>query len=204
MRKKIGIVLWILAMILAASLAVGWYEHIQMPDQPKEVSSLTEEGRILVGKVEPAAEKTGEIVSAVPVDTESVSSDASTSVPRPQSEEEVLAEECFIRLNDYRKQMGVKELGWNDRLAEDAKVRAGECVSLFSHTRPDGQKWYSLDTEMMYGENLAKNYFDSESVMKAWAASPGHNANMLDDAFTLCGIAVVKDGNHIYWAQEFY
>ena len=194
-------------MILAASLAIGWYEHVHVLDKPVASASVTEKSEILVGKVDPSAEKSDDKstdASAAASVSAEATEDVSLSVPRPQSEEEVLAEECFIRLNDYRKQMGVKELVWNDRLTEDAKVRAGECVSLFSHTRPNGKKWYSLDMEMMYGENLAKNYFDSESVMKAWSASPGHNANMLDDSFTLCGIAVVKDGKHIYWAQEFY
>ena len=56
----------------------------------------------------------------------------------------------------------------------------------------------------MYGENLAKFYYTSDSVVTAWMASPTHAANIMDINFKTIGIGIFQssDGKW-YWAQEF-
>ncbi len=42
------------------------------------------------------------------------------------------------------------------------------------------------------GENLAKNFSDSQSVVNAWMASPTHRANMIKPGYKEIGFAVVN------------
>ena len=82
-------------------------------------------------------------------------------------------------------------------------VRAQEAASKFSHTRPNGKDWYTVNSELMWGENLAKGYDSAQSVVDAWMASPTHAANILAGDFTTCSIAVFETNGKLYFAQEF-
>ena len=81
--------------------------------------------------------------------------------------------------------------------------RPTEAASKFSHTRPNGKDWYTVNSELMWGENLAKGYDSAQSVVDAWMASPTHAANILADDFTTCSIAVYETNGKLYFAQEF-
>ena len=123
-----------------------------------------------------------------------------------QTEEtyEIAAKEVFEILNKQRKEAGLYELIWSEELKNAAKVRATEIEVLFSHSRPDGTEWWTVNSILMYGENLAKNFNSAKSVMEAWNASPTHKANVMDASFKTVGIAIFcgSDGEW-YWAQEF-
>ena len=83
-------------------------------------------------------------------------------------------------------------------------VRAQECEKKFSHQRPDGTEWYTVNSQIMYGENLAHNYYNANSVVDAWMASPTHRANIETAAYTKMGVAAYKTSSgQWYWAQEF-
>ena len=41
-------------------------------------------------------------------------------------------------VNQQREAAGLSDLTWNDGLAQAAQVRASECATSFSHTRPNG------------------------------------------------------------------
>ncbi len=111
---------------------------------------------------------------------------------------------AFNLVNQQRAASGLSQLTWSDSLSSAALVRAQEIVSTFSHTRPDGSDWWTVNSSIMYGENLAKLYSSADSVVAAWMASPTHAANIMDSNFKTMGIAVyqTEDGNW-YWAQEF-
>ena len=66
-----------------------------------------------------------------------------------------------------------------------------------------GKDWYTVNSELMWGENLAKGYDSAQSVVDAWMASPTHAANILADDFTTCSIAVYETNGKLYFAQEF-
>ena len=61
----------------------------------------------------------------------------------------------------------------------------------------------ALNSELMWGENLAKGYDSAQSVVDAWMASPTHAANILAGDFTTCSIAVYETNGKLYFAQEF-
>ncbi len=114
------------------------------------------------------------------------------------------AQDAVTEVNEIRTENGLSELAWDGKLADAAYVRAQEIVGTFSHTRPDGSAWWTVDSSVMYGENLAKNYNSSSEVVDAWMASPTHQANIMKADYETIGIAVYQsDRGNWYWAQEF-
>ena len=74
----------------------------------------------------------------------------------------------------------------------------------FSHTRPNGSSWYTVNSKIMGGENLAYGYYDANSAVNAWMDSPTHRENILWPEFTKVAISVyAADDGTYYWAQEF-
>ena len=106
-------------------------------------------------------------------------------------------------VNAKRAENGLATLNWSNGLESCAMVRATEAASKFSHTRPNGKDWYTVNSELMWGENLAMGYDSAQSVVDAWRASPTHAANILADDFTTCSIAVYETNGKLYFAQEF-
>lgn len=111
-------------------------------------------------------------------------------------------QEVFAVINTVREMTGMSTFSWSEALAEDASVRARESAALFSHTRPDGRAWYTVDLDRMYAENLACNYFEASDLIYAWLKNPAHFRNLTGD-FRSIGIScyTTPDGN-CYWALE--
>lgn len=115
-----------------------------------------------------------------------------------------VAQDALNDVNAERTANGLTPLTWNTGLEQAAEVRAQECLTDFSHTRPDGSDWWTVNSDLMYGENLAYNYDDAKSLVDAWMASPDHRANILNGEYQTVGIAGHADSNgDYYWAQEF-
>ena len=110
----------------------------------------------------------------------------------------------FNLMNQQRAAQGLAQLAWSNALTNAAQVRAGEIIGTFSHTRPNGTDFWTVDSSCMYGENLAKLYQSADSVYTAWMNSPTHAANIMDGGYKTVGIAISQssDGSW-YWAQEF-
>ena len=112
-------------------------------------------------------------------------------------------EKVGAQVNAIRANSGLHPLTLSASLSSAAQVSAMECERAFSHTRPDGSAWWTVNSTIMYGENLAKNYYDSGSVVAAWMASPTHAANILG-GFNTIGLGLHQTSNGTwYWAQEF-
>ena len=113
-------------------------------------------------------------------------------------------EKVFSFVNEARAKEGFSQLKKSKKLEKDASIRAAEISEYFSHTRPNGEEWYTVDEKHMYGENLAKGYNNAVDVFDAWMKSKEHKENILYPDFKTMGIAVYidKDGN-CYWVQEF-
>ena len=109
----------------------------------------------------------------------------------------------FNLMNQQRAARGLSTLVWSDALTSAAQVRANEITTLFSHTRPNGSAFWTVDSNCMYGENLAKGYSTADAAVAAWMASPTHKANVMDGGFKTCGIAIYEVGGTWYWAEEF-
>ena len=144
--------------------------------------------------------KTG--ASKVYIDDEAIAMAGSLSESDPALIQ--AAQDEFNQINSLRTAAGLSALSWSNDLAEAAYVRSQEIFGTFSHTRPDGSAWYTVNSNVMYGENLAKNFADATSVTNAWMNSSVHKAVIMTAGYKTLGVAIYKgsDGN-LYWAQEY-
>lgn len=119
------------------------------------------------------------------------------------SDSQAAAKAAFDLVNAKRQEAGLGALTWNNGLEQASAVRAVEASQSFSHTRPDGSDWWTVNSSLMYGENLAMGYASADAAVNAWLASPTHKANIMDAEFTSGAIAIHVSNGQWYWAQEF-
>ena len=109
----------------------------------------------------------------------------------------------FNKVNEVRNANGLTSLTWSEGLYKAGLVRATEIVSKWSHTRPNGTDWYTVDANLMYGENLGKGFTSSDDVVDAWMNSASHKDNILY-GFKTMAVSVYKSSDGTYYiAQEF-
>jgi uncharacterized protein YkwD len=122
-------------------------------------------------------------------------------------------------VNNERTAAGLQPVTEDPILDKLAAIRAGETVSLFSHTRPDGRGCFTVfsDYGVTYhgaGENIAAGHENANQVMYmnedsshiGWMYSPGHKANIMNGSYTKIGVAAryVEGSTYkYYWCQLF-
>lgn len=97
-------------------------------------------------------------------------------------------------INAYRAAVGVPALSIDSGLTAIADQRCCDMVvaGTMSH---DGYQTPEI---------IAQNYNSAQSVVDAWAASPGHYAAMTDASYTICGIGCwFEEGGATYWCVTF-
>lgn len=117
----------------------------------------------------------------------------------------VTVQEVYNELNAVRAEYGYDALEWDGALYDCAAVRSVELKSYFSHTRPDGRAWYTVNKKVMYGENLYRSTQnrDAEGIVARWMASPSHRELILDGSYESVGIAGYTENGVSYWVMEF-
>ncbi len=110
-----------------------------------------------------------------------------------------IAPEEVIRLTNIERQSrGLNPLKSDPLLTKAAARKAGDMVArdYWAHVSPTGtQPWFFI-SESGYsyryaGENLARDFSDPASVVKAWMNSPSHRDNLLSNRYQDIGIAVI-------------
>lgn len=101
--------------------------------------------------------------------------------------------------NQERQTHNVGVLKVNEQLNKAAAAKAAYMFkyNFWAHVAPDGTTpWYFFTNagyEYRYaGENLARDFNDSEAVVTAWMNSPSHRENLLNPNYTDIGFAVVN------------
>lgn len=100
-------------------------------------------------------------------------------------------------INDYRETKGLPEVKVDSRLEASAASKAQDMITknYFEHGNP----WKFITKENYKfnyaAENLAINYFSSNSLFNGWKSSPSHNKAMLDDQNQHMGLAFVCNVN---------
>ena len=102
-------------------------------------------------------------------------------------------------INNARIESGLNPLEVSETLAFCAETRAQEAEEKWSHTRPNGEDWYTVDG-MSYGENLARGFSNDKEMFDAWMESPAHRENILCPKFET--VYVSDNGNGVV-ACEF-
>lgn len=117
-------------------------------------------------------------------------------------------------INGYREANGVGPLGMSETLSTTSARHSEDMMSydFFSHRTkessyyPTGswpvdraaQEGYPTDSAYT-AENIAWGQPTPEEVFQEWRLSPDHDANMLDEHYTVTGIG--HDGD--YWTADF-
>ena len=105
-------------------------------------------------------------------------------------------------INVEREKAGLPDLQKNMDLVIAAVIRAQEQEQLFSHTRPDGSEWWTVNSAVCYGENLSKGY-NAKEVTNAWMNSPTHREVIMTN-YNTCGVGIyTAPSGIIYMAAEF-
>ncbi len=124
-------------------------------------------------------------------------------------------ERLFIeKINDYRKDNGLKALKVSISLSEASEMMAKDMKanpSLINHDHKDSAGRYPADRAKLFdytdsvGENLAAGYKTAEKVFEAWKNSTEHRNNMLSSDYEVLGIdRKVSDTDYKwYWVSMF-
>lgn len=111
--------------------------------------------------------------------------------------------DIFELTNQYRTEVGLSPLVYDEKLMAYAQKRAEELVGYYSHTRPDGT---SFATGLSGGgaENISYGQKSGTAAAISWKNSPGHYANMIHSDLSKIGIGVVySPSGDLHWVQVF-
>jgi len=109
------------------------------------------------------------------------------------------ADQVLMKTNEERQRVGIQPLSHNGLLTSAAVSKATNMFEkqYWAHVSPDGQQPWEFIKNAGYsysaaGENLAKDFSDTDSMVSAWMNSPTHRENIVNARFSEIGIAVVN------------
>ncbi len=110
----------------------------------------------------------------------------------------ITATQVLEQTNRQRALSSLKPLTINTKLSQAATAKAQDMFTdqYWAHIAPDGTTpWVFMKnagyTYLVAGENLARDFSDTNSMVRAWMDSPTHKANIMNPEYTEIGIAVV-------------
>lgn len=143
---------------------------------------------------------------------------ASSQLNESQIDEQQIKNYIVELTNDLRAQQGLHTLSVNPELEIAGDIRATETMTVFSHTRPNGQDPFTVLTDSVdspnynyqfVGENLGMATYHrtdadmAEIIFNGWAESEGHYENMINENYTEMGVGIDYDGEYLYITQFF-
>ena len=115
------------------------------------------------------------------------------------AENTVQTAELLDATNRERTSAGLAPLNLDARLSDAAYLKAQDMLTnqYWSHDSPTGVKPWKWLSDAGYnysyaGENLARNFETSQTVVNAWMASPSHRENILKSQYQDVGFATVE------------
>lgn len=112
---------------------------------------------------------------------------------------EITQQKVLDLTNQERSSQGLSQLKYNPVLSLSAQNKAQDMFdnNYWAHNSPQGKTPWDFFTAAGYqysvaGENLAKDFYDTDSVVKAWMKSPTHRDNILNPKYEEIGIGVVN------------
>lgn len=114
-------------------------------------------------------------------------------------ESTITPEQVILLTNQERAKNHLAPLSSDPLLVEAAAQKAADMLTLdyWAHDSPLGRKpwWFIKNSGYDYayaGENLARDFTNSGSVVVAWMNSPSHRDNLLNSRYQDIGVAVVE------------
>ena len=112
---------------------------------------------------------------------------------------DIHVEKLIAATNAKRQAAGLAPLSLDAELSEAARKKAADMFAknYWAHNSPTGRTPWEFVSGAGYsytvaGENLAKNFSDSQSVVDAWMASSTHRDNLMKVGYRDIGFAVVN------------
>ena len=112
---------------------------------------------------------------------------------------DITVERLLLLTNQKMAENGLSPLKINQELSEAANQKAKDMFAdnYWAHNNPKGKTpWdFVIATHYKYvyaGENLARDFANSDGVVEAWMKSPSHRENMLQEKYEDIGFAVVN------------
>ncbi len=112
---------------------------------------------------------------------------------------EITAQKVLDQTNQERSKLGLPVLKYNSLLSQSATQKAQDMFThnYWAHTSPSGTSPWNFFKNVDYkysiaGENLARDFYDTESLLKAWMNSPTHKENIINPKYQEIGIGVVN------------
>lgn len=150
-------------------------------------------------QVESGKPYTGE----APAKTEPDKPVSQPEVTAPTADVDAMKQDIIDRTNALRKENGIAALTANDKLMQAAQVRADEMADTgtYSHTRPDGRKYYTVTDCRQVGENIhqipllylaQQKTALAETLVYSWSKSAGHMENMTDESYAAIGVGLAR------------
>ena len=142
-------------------------------------------------------------------------------VPQPEStapaDVDAMKQDIVERTNALRKENGIAALTTSDKLMQAAQVRADEMAAhtVYSHTRPDGQKFNTITDCPYMAENIHRiadwtlsEQTLAEQAVADWNASTTHHKNMLNPKLSEIGIGLARgvndNGNPCWYCVQLF
>ncbi len=112
--------------------------------------------------------------------------------------------DVYVAVNEIRREAGEGTLKVDKQLETCAAIRAEEASRNWSHTRPNGQTFNTVNKKIVYGENLVFTTDAEDDIVDMWMGSPAHADNILYSPFKTTGIGTytAADGT-VYTCQLF-
>jgi len=112
---------------------------------------------------------------------------------------EITTSKVVSLTNSQRTALGLPPLRLSSALSRSAEAKAKDMFAdnYWAHNSPKGKTpWYFFrQANYRYsiaGENLARDFYDTDSVLRAWMRSPTHRANIVSTKYQEIGVAVVN------------
>ncbi|MFA6518839.1 MAG: CAP domain-containing protein [Candidatus Shapirobacteria bacterium] len=112
---------------------------------------------------------------------------------------EITAAKVLTLTNAERQRENLPILVYNSKLEASATKKAQDMFAknYWAHSAPDGTSPWSFfkDADYQYtvaGENLARDFYDTETMFQAWMNSKTHRDNIVDKRYQEIGIGVVN------------
>ncbi len=108
-------------------------------------------------------------------------------------------EDIVSQTNQQRDKQGLSPLILNSQLSAAALAKAQDMFDnqYWAHTSPQGKQPWDFIKAANYhyrvaGENLARDFYNTNDMVHAWMNSPTHKENILNGQYQQIGIAVVN------------
>lgn len=194
----------------AGIIAVPTWQPIYVDGQQVEMEAYNINGSNYV-KLRDAGRQVGFNVywqNGVQVDTDAPYTGVAPTVTAPAETTETqsgsaVKQEIIDQTNALRQEYGLAALAVDEKLMEAAQVRADEMAATgsYSHTRPDGSKYYTVTDCPYVTENihrLNQEWLDTmdlelaDAAVQDWAKSSGHLDHMISGKVDAIGVGIAE------------